>query len=74
FSTSPAGAKATAIWMTLIESAKTNGVNLRDYILYLLENIPQLPAFAKESELAAYLPWNFTQRPAGRYELNTIAA
>ena len=74
FSTSPAGAKATAIWMTLIESAKTNGVNPRDYILYLLENIPQLPAFAKESELVAYLPWNFTQRPAGRYELNTIAA
>jgi len=54
--------------MTLIESAKASGVNPRDYILYLLENIPQLPAFAKESDLAAYLPWNFTQRLAGRCE------
>ena len=74
FSTSPAGAEATAIWMTLIESAKASGINPRDYILYLLENIPQLPEFAKKSELAVYLPWNFTQRPIGRDELHVKVA
>lgn len=70
FSTSQAGAEATAIWMTLIESAKANGNNPQDYIRYLLESMPQLPEFAKESELVAYLPWNFT----GNSQLNTAAA
>jgi len=59
FSTSQAGAKATAIWMSIIESAKANGINPYEYIQYLLEMIPKLPTFANEAQLAAYLPWNY---------------
>lgn len=50
-------AKATAIWMSIIESAKANGLNPYEYIQYLLEMIPQLPTFVDEAKLAAYLPW-----------------
>lgn len=59
FSTSQAGAKATAIWMSIIESAKANDINPYDYVQYLLEMIPKLPTFANEAQLAAYLPWNY---------------
>ena len=58
FSTSQAGAKANAIWMTLIESAKANGINPSDYLACLLKNISQLPTFVKSKDLEAYLPWN----------------
>jgi hypothetical protein len=50
FSTSPKGAEANATWMTIIQSAKANGINEREYIEFLLEHISQLPTFAKDSE------------------------
>lgn len=59
FSTSPKGAEANVIWMTLIQSAKANGINVRDYIEFLLETVSQLPTFTKDAELEAYLPWNY---------------
>ena len=58
FSTSTKGAKANAIWMTIVESAKANHLDPRQYIKKLLEKLPTLPAFPKKEELAAYLPWN----------------
>ena len=63
FSTSQAGARANAIWMTLIESAKANGIDPSAYLKYLLKNIPQLPTFANPADLEAYLPWNFKPEP-----------
>lgn len=74
FSTSPAGAEATAIWMTLIESAKVNNVDPRDYITYLLENISQLPEFAEAEDLVVYLPWNFNKIIRGRDHLTSTTA
>lgn len=59
FSTSQNGAEANVIWMTLIESAKANGINPHEYIQFLLETVPQLPTFAKKEQLEACLPWNF---------------
>lgn len=58
FATSPKGAEANAIWMTIVETAKANGLDPRRYIENLLEWIPQLPAFVKSEELEGYLPWN----------------
>lgn len=63
FSTSPGGAKANAIWMTLIQSAEANGINGRDYLEYLLNTMSQLPTFAKEVQLEACLPWNYQPKP-----------
>ncbi|KRK90375.1 transposase IS66 [Companilactobacillus futsaii JCM 17355] len=58
FSTSTKGAKANAIWMTIVESAKANHLDPRQYIMKLLEKLPTLPAFPKKEDLATYLPWN----------------
>ncbi|MFW4411600.1 IS66 family transposase [Lactiplantibacillus argentoratensis] len=60
FATSPAGADANAIWMTLIETAKANGLDPRAYIRLLLEQLSQLPEFPTEEQLEACLPWNQT--------------
>ena len=62
FSASPKGAEANAIWMTMVETAKANGLDPRDYITQLLEKISQLPTFASEEALAACLPWNLTKK------------
>nr|WP_225430415.1 transposase domain-containing protein [Lentilactobacillus hilgardii] len=58
FSTSPQRARANAIWMTLIESAKACGLDPQKYLQTLLTELPQLPVFAKKEVLEAYLPWN----------------
>ena len=55
FSTSPAGARSTAIWLTLIESAKANGIDPRAYITYLLTELPQQPDFSKSRSLVVFL-------------------
>lgn len=59
FSTSPRGAKSTAIWMTLIESAKANHLDPHQYLIDILKIFPNLPTFPKKEQLAAYLPWNY---------------
>lgn len=61
FATSPKGADANAIWMTIVETAKANGLDPRRYIEILLEAIPQLPVFAGPEQLEAYLPWNINK-------------
>lgn len=61
FSTSPEGARSTAIWMTIVESAKANHIDPTKYIEYILLGVAQLPTFPKKEQLAAYLPWNFKE-------------
>ncbi|WP_405076380.1 IS66 family transposase [Ligilactobacillus acidipiscis] len=58
FSTSVAGADANAIWLTLIESAKANGLDPQKYLTKILTLVPRLGPFPTEKELEAYLPWN----------------
>lgn len=58
FSTSVAGAKANAIWLTLIESAKANGLDPEQYLGELLNEIPQFGPFVSAKQLEDYLPWN----------------
>lgn len=59
FSISPKGAESDAIWMNLIQTAKANQVNVREYIEFLLNKVSQLQTFVKDTELEAYLPWNY---------------
>lgn len=61
FSTSIAGAKANAIWLTLIESAKANGLDPLQYLFDILTALSQ-PGPLSESELSRYLPWNQTKK------------
>ena len=58
FSDSVEGAKANAVYYSLIESAKVNKLNIYKYITYLLESIPQLDNPNEEGILQKYLPWS----------------
>ncbi|WP_445623481.1 IS66 family transposase [Lacticaseibacillus paracasei] len=46
FSTNPQGAEANTIFMTVIETAKANGLDVFQYLKTLLERLPQLLGFA----------------------------
>ena len=58
FSTSFDGAKSTATILSILETAKANGLNSRQYMQYLLEELPQLVTMKNPELLAAYLPWH----------------
>ncbi len=57
FSTCVAGAKANAIWLTLLESAKANGLDPQKYLTEILTAFSQRDFSPTETELQAYLPW-----------------
>ena len=52
------GAKANAIYYSLIESAKANKLNIYKYIKYLLGELPQLEGEQTEETIEKYLPWS----------------
>ena len=58
FADTEEGAKANAIYYSLIESAKENHLNIYKYIKYLLDELPQLEEAQEEKEIEKYLPWS----------------
>lgn len=56
FSQSFAGAKASGIILSLIETAKRNGLDPEKYLKYLLEKL-QNEKDLESNTLEAYLPW-----------------
>ncbi len=58
FADSVEGAKANAVYYSLIESAKVNKLNINKYIKYLLESLSQLEGEQTEDEIEKYLPWS----------------
>ncbi|WP_148095617.1 transposase domain-containing protein, partial [Ligilactobacillus salitolerans] len=53
-------AKANAIWLTLIESAKANGLDPLHYLYNILTALSQADSLC-EAELRRYLPWHQTK-------------
>ena len=58
FSDTVAGADASAVIYSLVETAKANGLNMYHYLWYLLEELPKTDL--SEESFANYLPWNQT--------------
>ena len=60
FADTPDGARANAVLYTLAESAKTNGLNVYNYLDYLLTKLPELDYAHKDNPelLDKYLPWS----------------
>ena len=58
FADTEEGAKANAIYYSLIESAKENHLNIYKYIKYLLDELSQLEEAQEEKEIEKYLPWS----------------
>lgn len=57
FSDTPAGAEATAIVYTLMETGKANNLRLEDYIEHLLAVLPERFADDLEADIDDLLPW-----------------
>ena len=62
FAGNDGGARHWAIAMTLIQTAKLNGVNPMAYLADVLERI--VSGRTKRNELHTLLPWNWTASPA----------
>jgi transposase len=63
FANTPAGAKASSVMYSIIETAKENGLHPARYIEFLLETLPSIlhPGSDNESVgLEPYLPWSDT--------------
>ncbi len=56
FSDTPAGANASAIIYSLVETAKANGIEPYTWLRHVLEH---LPAASTVNEIEKLLPWNF---------------
>lgn len=60
FANSQAGAKASATWHTIVETAKANGLKVEEYITALLAAFSQIEELSPSQELLdSYLPWNW---------------
>lgn len=59
FSTSPEGAKANAILMSIIETCKANQIDSTKYLTDVLDEMAQNPDNRKFEYLSDYLPWNW---------------
>jgi len=73
FADTVAGAKANATFYSLIESAKRNNLNVYKYIVYLLEELPQIENIYDKEVLKKYVPWskelpNYILNYQGTYE------
>ena len=66
FADTPDGARASAIYYSLIESAKANGLEPFEYICYVLKELPYADTVEK---LEALLPWNV--KASGALSRNT---
>ena len=55
FSDTPRGAQASAVVYSLMETAKANGLNVNEYILYLLTTLPE--KFETGFVVDDYVPW-----------------
>jgi hypothetical protein len=59
FATSVEGAKAVAVWYSIVETAKANGLDPYRYLNHLLT---QFPLYMHEGrELDPLMPWNITE-------------
>ncbi|WP_390410718.1 IS66 family transposase [Lacticaseibacillus jixiensis] len=61
FSTSPDGARANAILMSIIETCKANAIDPTTYLTEVLNEMAQYPENRKFEFLGQYLPWNWHQ-------------
>ena len=58
FADTVAGAKASGVMYSLVESAKQNSLNVWNYINYLLEKLPQYTVEELEENIEKYFPWS----------------
>ena len=50
FSNTEKGAEASSIYMSIIQTAKTNGLNTNKYLEYLFENLYKIQLFERDNQ------------------------
>jgi transposase len=60
FADSPDGATGSGVLYTLVETAKLNGLDVFQYLKYLLEVMPEADYHNNPAILDDYLPWSST--------------
>jgi len=60
FANTPRGAKASAILYSIIETAKENGVNPYEYLIYIFTNAPNWDVIRNPNYLELLMPWSHT--------------
>lgn len=60
FSDTEKGADASVAAMSIIETAKRNGLDIYGYLLFLLNTLPELGADLSDEQLESVMPWNDT--------------
>ena len=58
FSATDKGAEASAAIMTIIETAKRNGLDVYGYLLYLLTELPALGKNPEAELFEPFMPWS----------------
>ena len=58
FAETPKGTTANAILYTVVETAKTNNLNVHEYLKYLLSEVPNVDFHNNPELLESYLPWS----------------
>ncbi|MFL2101598.1 IS66 family transposase [Desemzia sp. FAM 23991] len=58
FSTSEAGGKANAIYLSLVETCKANHIDFRQYLEKLLIELPEVDLIQEPEKINDYLPWS----------------
>ncbi len=57
FANTPKGAKASAVTYSIVETAKENGLNPYQYLMYIFEELPNVDA-SNENAIDQLLPWS----------------
>ena len=57
FSNTPHGAHASSCYYSIVESAKMNNLNIREYITHILSVLPNIDLY-NENELEKIMPWS----------------
>jgi hypothetical protein len=57
FSDTPQGAEASALVFSIIETAKANGLDPYEYLVYIFRNLPNLDFYNKPELLEGFMPW-----------------
>ena len=60
FSATDKGADASALFMSVIETAKRNGLNVFGYLSYLMLVLPSWGKTPSEEQLDSIMPWSAT--------------
>jgi transposase len=63
FANTPRGAKTSAVIYSIVETAKENGLNPSEYLRYVFERLPEIPAQNTDA-IDLLLPWSETVQEA----------